>query len=234
VGDPDGEGSSDSEDDDEVLSDWDDEALSLPTDYVEVQDLDPAMDTTTTQVQVEVEYVEEDAEEESDSGKEPVRTGGGVGLLGKRFKNRQSNKRRVTKSITTEKLPLQAAWQPFVYLPPSTAALDYLFSTARHLDGMGRQRLDRRTLYGGLLLEWDHHHHDTQSSAVHRKFLEKDVSQQLQAALSLATQPAWRKSFPRPSGIRLYDDSDDSSRGCTLAMQETIAMALVRMATVNV
>ena len=93
------------------------------------------------------------------------------------------------------------------------------------MDGDGKSRLDRRTLYAGLLLEW------SSASNTYRRFLQKETSQALQAALSLATQPAWRKSFPRPSGIRLYNEDDDDDKavrtGCTLAMQETIAVALV-------
>jgi len=69
------------------------------------------------------------------------------------------------------------------------------------------------------MLEWLH------ANKTYRKFLETSTSQALQAALSMATQPQWRESFPRPSGIRLY--GDDPDRGLTLAMQETVVLALV-------
>lgn len=113
------------------------------------------------------------------------------------------------------------AWLPRVYFPPSKVALNYLSENSRMIDAASKSRLDRRTLYACLLLEWLH------ANATYRKFLEKPTSQALQAALSLATQPQWRKcSSQRLCGIRLYDN-DAAERGCTLAMQETIVMALV-------
>ena len=89
------------------------------------------------------------------------------------------------------------------------------------MDQYSKIRLDRRTLYAGLLLEWT-----LQSTS--RKFLSKATSQSLQAALSMATQPQWRQAFPQSSGIMLYSTgSDGTAAGTpTLAMQETIAMAL--------
>ena len=78
--------------------------------------------------------------------------------------------------------------------------------------------------YAGLLLEWGAV--DNQQSRSTRKFLPMLSSQALQAALSLATQPQWRKSTPRTSGIRLYND-DENAKGTTLGMQETISCALV-------
>ena len=117
---------------------------------------------------------------------------------------------------------MMEAWLPHVYLPPGQKAVDYLLENARMIDGASKSRLDRRTLYACLLLEWLH------ANATYRKFLEKTTSQALQAALSLATQPQWRKcSSQRLCGIRLYDS--DAERGLTLSMQETIVMSLVRI-----
>lgn len=215
VGDPDGEGS---DDDDSDTDDWED----FEEDELEEIELlvDPA-----AQVQVEVEMLEEELQDEDDSSASS--TGGGVGLrfgqrLGRR-KNRNKEWRSTSATETGTKTSvgqkeLLEAWSPYVYLPPNDAAVEYLTQHARTLEGASKSRLDRRTLYAGLLLEWRH-------AKTYRKFMQPATSQALQAALSLATQPAWRKSFPRPSGIRLYDQEAD--RGCTLAMQETMAMALV-------
>ena len=112
------------------------------------------------------------------------------------------------------------AWLPHVYLPPSPGAVEYLVKHARLIDSASKTRLDRRTLYAALLLEW------LNQGASNRKFLDATTSQSLQAALSLATQPQWRISFPRPSVIRLFEH--EVGKSCTLGMQETIAMALVR------
>lgn len=174
-------------------------------------------------------------------------------------------KTATTPSLSVQEQQMLDAWLPHVFLPPSTAALDYLKSHARAMDGASKLRLDRRTLYAGLLMEWNRLQDASSSSssntnnnkkgntsrASHRKFLEKSTGQALQAALALATQPRWRRSFTRPNGLRLYDttttttpatstrnnndrnnnespSSTTNHRACTLAMQETIAMALVR------
>ena len=243
VGDPDGVGSDDDSDEDDEAStdDWED----FEEEMEEIDILSNAAATTTTQeVQVELELLEQDlqVDEDDDSVSETTSPsgGGGVGLrlsqrLGRR-KNRTKEWRsssataatndRDTKTVTAAAAvtigpaELLEAWSPYVYLPPTGAAMEYLMEHARHLDGASKSRLDRRTLYAGLLMEWRH-------ARTYRKFLPAATSQALQAALSLATQPVWRRSFPRPSGIRLYEDHEAAARGCTLAMQETIAMALV-------
>jgi len=261
VGDPDGEGSSDDDDDDdddEDLSDWDmlEDVMSrmAADDDDEQHDLDAA--GVMEHMHVAVEYVDGNEEEEDDDDDDEEtekrsRTSGGVGIrLGQRFKNHRqsssSNKNgkhssAVPAPAEPKERHLIAAWQPHVYLPPPSD-LTYLKEHARTMDGDGKTRLDRRTLYAGLLLEWSSpsaaasaaSSSSGSSSSTHptsyRKFLEKDTSQALQAALSLATQPAWRKAFPRPSGIRLYNNEDEHAavQGCTLAMQESIAKALVR------
>ena len=239
MGDPDGEGSSDDEDeDDEGLSDWD---MLDGGDFV-VDEGEPSDVGVMEHMHVAVEYVSEeqqqqqkdveDCEETEEGGRS--RTRGGVGIrLGQRFKNhRLHGNNKVSAQTATETMErhLLAAWQPYVFMPPSPEGDAYLREHARSIDGDGKTRLDRRTLYAGLLLEWNTiggGHHSTRSSKTYRKFLGKDTSQALQAALSLATQPSWRKSFPRPSGIRLYNNEEDAVQGCTLAMQESIAMALV-------
>lgn len=234
VGDPDGEGSSDDEEDD-FLSDWDESIIEQEDEAY--QDLDSVLE----RVQVEVEYtVEEDEEEESNGGggggdgASSIASGGGSGgvgvRLGQRFKKNKKagggGDRHNTQASNMER-HLQVAWQPHVYLPPPSD-WTYLKEHSRAIDSDGKTRLDRRTLYAGLLLEWT----AGTTKTSYRKFLNQDVSQALLAALSLATQPAWRKSLQRSSAIRLYDNNTEGMappRGCTLAMQESIALALVRI-----
>ena len=113
---------------------------------------------------------------------------------------------------------------PHLYFPPTAPGLAYLADNARLLEASSKSRLDRRTLYAGLLMEWGIANSKQSKSA--RKFLPAATSQALQAALSMATQPSWRQSAPRTSGIRLYSE-DENAKALTLGMQETIAMALV-------
>lgn len=271
VGDPDGEGSSDDEaDDDEdllgdYLTDWgNDETSSL---VKEEEDDVGAQDGSLERVEMEVEYTVDDDEDVDESITNPAtrsstsidNSGGGVGMrLGQRF---QRNKNRKASSNWKEQTPQNAAsaateqhwlaaWQPHVFLPPP-ADSTFLSDHARAFDTDGRTRLDRRTLYAGLLREWAPSASTAttpsattttttfsvgKKAASNRKFLDSAVSQSLQAALSLATQPVWRKSLQQPSAIRLYDNTDASTvlNGCTLAMQESIAMALVRCSSLCV
>jgi hypothetical protein len=207
VGDPDGEGSDDSDSESSDLEEWEEEALEER----DMVDLDA--------VQVELELVEEE-EEDQDDENALSSSGGGVGVrLGQRLNRRKSQWR--TSSTAGKIKQFLKAWQPHIYLPPSAGAASHLKTNARAIDGSSKARLDRRTLYDALLLEWMH------AGTSYRKFLDPPTSQALQSALSLATQPQWRRAFPRQSAIRLYDE--EANRGCTLAMQETIAMAMVRI-----
>lgn len=228
-------GDADSDDDD----DEDDDSDSDESDWEDFEeDLDNMISgSAPTQLEVEVEFVEDEEhdtklsnDDHDNAFPKAVNAGGGVGvILGQPRTPRRSNSRGRTGVTTTtvshspvKEQEMLQAWLPHVYFPPSKGALDYLSENARMIDGASKSRLDRRTLYACLLLEWIH------ANATYRKFLEKATSQALQAALSLATQPQWRKcSSQRLCGIRLYDN-DATERGCTLAMQETIVMALVR------
>jgi len=215
VGDPDGD---DDDDSDASLSEYSEEWEELDAFDGFIEDV-----TLEPQVQVEVEVVEEDAT------KAAVTTGGGgVGVRLGRMNQRRRNKREAWRSTATKlsqhQKRLLEAWLPHVYFPPTEKALSYLSDNARLLDASSKNRLDRRTLYAGLMLEWGSL--DGKLSSNTRKFLQPATSQALQAALSMATQPKWRQSAPRTSGIRLYEDDDDP-RASTLAMQETITMALV-------
>ena len=223
VGDPDGDDSDD--DTDDSSEDWEDFEEEL-----EELDMD-MLHGASSQLQVEMEVVEDDGlddiedGEEAESGK--TSGGGGVARLG-RLSRRKSRKqdwqssndqsKKTTTSLENEEIV--EAWLPHVYLPPSPDAFAYLVKNSRLIDAASKTRLDRRTLYAGLLLEW------LNQSASNRKFLDTQTSQSLQAALSLATQPEWRRSFPRPSAVRLFEN--EVGKSCTLGMQETITMALVR------
>lgn len=233
VGDPDGD--DDDDDTDESLSEFSDEWEELEEfgDFVEELLVEP-------QLQVEVELVEESGGDEAD---EDILTdngkpsgGGGVGVRLGRMNNRRGNRRNWRSTSSTSKLSsdqkrLLEAWTPHVYFPPTQSALAYLTEHARMLDASSKIRLDRRTLYAGLLMEWGCV--ETKLSSGSRKFFPSSVSQTLQAALSMATQPHWRVSSPRTSGIRLYQDEDTTSKSPTLSMQETVAMALVSYSKVN-
>jgi hypothetical protein len=224
VGDPDGDDDDDDDDDDELseLSEWE-----------EMQD-----HSFEPQVQVQVELMGE-AEPNTNN---PSNNGGGVGVkLGNIRGGRRKNKWRSSssqKQLSHDQTSLVQAWMPHVYFPPTTDALAYLDTNARLLDAGSKSRLDRRTLYAALMLEWGGttgtstgtgSTTTTKSSSGTRKFLPSPTSQALQAALSMATQPQWRLSSPGMNGIRLYaPDQETSGKGTTLGMQETVAMALVR------
>jgi hypothetical protein len=215
VGDADSDDDDDSTDSDESEWEW--------------EEFKGEMLVTPTQLEVEVEFVEDDehSNEPPEDNLSAVTAGGGVGVIMNQRPSRRYNQPRSVATATFEQSPVKEqemmeAWLPHVYLPPGKNAMDYLSSGARMIDGASKSRLDRRTLYACLLMEWLH------ANATYRKFLEKATSQALQAALSLATQPQWRKcSSQRLCGIRLYDN--EAERGCTLAMQETVVMALVRV-----
>jgi hypothetical protein len=230
VGDPDGD--DDDDDSEDSLSEYSEEWEDLEGEFdgfVEGLVVD-------TQVQVEVEVVEEEGQDDETSSFPTSTGGGGVGVRLGRMTNRRRNNRkdnhnngwrssstRTSKLSHDQKLLLEA-WAPQIYFPPTPSALTYLSDNARLLDSSSKNRLDRRTLYAGLLLEWGCTDSKLVSST--RKFLPSPASQALQAALSMATQPQWRQSAPRTSGIRLYQD-EENLKMSTLGMQETVAMALV-------
>lgn len=248
VGDPDGD------DDDDDDDQGEEDALSeLSEDWEELDEFSEKFVgdfVGEPQLQVEVDFLEDEAgtmvlsddiitvgdddqedDEEEGAGPSTAKGGGGVGVQLSRMNNRRrnSNRRDAWRSpATNNKLSQDAsrmmdAWMPHVYFPPTPPALAYLSDNARMLDASSKNRLDRRTLYAALLMEWGTA--DAKVSSNTRKFLPGSSSQALQAALSLATQPQWRQSAPRTSGIRLYQD-EEAVRGCTLGMQETTAMAL--------
>lgn len=225
VGDPDGDDSDDnSEDSSGDWEDFDEESEGI--------DMDILRDHPSSQLQVEMEVVEDELLDDLEDGEESENAkasgGGGVARLGQRLsrrKTRSNNKQdlRNANPKTSESLENEEiidAWLPHVYLPPSPDAVSYLVKNARLIDAASKARLDRRTLYAGLLLEW------LNQSASNRKFLDPSTSQTLQASLSLASQPEWRRSFPRPNAVRLFEN--EVGKSCTLGMQETITMALVR------
>ncbi|GAX11255.1 hypothetical protein FisN_34Hh023 [Fistulifera solaris] len=207
VGDPDGEGSDDDDSDDE------------DSDFMEeLRRLYPS----EPQVQVQLELVQDaELEDETNHNIREIaarRSGGGVGLrLGQKLQNRRKNRTKTNQEAEQFQRAMVDAWNPYVFCPPTS--LTVLKENARKLDGDSKLRLDRRTLYGCLLLEW------RGLWTTERRFLQPSTSQALQAALSLATQPSWRKSLAQASALRLYD-SQNPDQGATLAMQETVALAL--------
>jgi hypothetical protein len=244
VGDPDGEGSDDESDSDSETASWEDQLImdntaSSSNDNVPVRvELELVQEDNNDNDEVPVaedgnQDLEEDVSVENGSNEEiessSSRNGGGVGVrLGRLASRRLRNKNKSAPEGDEIKPSSQAilqAWQPYIFFPPSAAALEYLSAHSRQVESAAKIRLDRRTLYASLLLEWLPHL--SSSASTHRKFLDPTISQSLQAALSMACQPQWRKTWARHNAIRLYDSSSADAKACTLAMQETIATALV-------
>jgi len=115
---------------------------------------------------------------------------------------------------------LISAFQSMVFLPPPMPRLPSPggSTSLRNIDVSSRRRLDRRTLYHGLLAELGgshhHHHHDKDDdnkgestsstekkkkkenvvdSMIRRKYLDTETTRTLKGALSLACQPRWRE-----------------------------------------
>lgn len=227
VGDPDGEGS-DSDDDDSDFDDSDWESIRFSQDQHD-QKSGVELDSPSPQVQVQLEVMQDpELDDESSSTRElsSRRSGGGVGLrFGQKLHgNRRKNRMNTNQEVVQFQKAMVDAWNRFVFAPPTSMSI--LKDNARKLDGDSKLRLDRRTLYGCLLLEW------RGLWTTERRFLQPSTSQALQAALSLATQPSWRKSLSQASALRLYD-SQHPDQGSTLAMQETIALGLVSVFVVR-
>jgi hypothetical protein len=222
VGDPDGD---DDDDSDDSLSECSEEWEEL----AEFDDFSMEDMVVEPELQVEVEVMEEEDDDDlSDSAVAKSTGGGGVGVRLSRMNNRRKSSkdpwRTKNTRMSTDQKHLLEAWMPHLYFAPTPSGIDYLTDNARLLEAASKSRLDRRTLYAGLLLEWGSANSTRSKSA--RKFLHTTTSQALQAALSMATQPQWRQSAPRTSGIRLYSE-EENAKTLTLGMQETIAMALV-------
>ncbi len=156
-----------------------------------------------------------------------------------------------SKSLSTFDMALIEAFRPLLYLPPpnlnsSSDFVSSLSSKSISIDIASRRRLDRRVLYESLLLELSN------SPIAKRRYLSQDVVRSIKGAISLACQPKWRKHMDGNwfcRGVRLYetleeveagntshqsqymeeeDDEDtkiEQTADCTLAMQETVAMA---------
>jgi hypothetical protein len=234
VGDPDSDSDDDDDDDDDSETE-------------EWQDLDEFMSANNNnnhnndhQVQVQVELVSKDVPDENeDATKAPSSSSSSGGVrLGRRKKLKP---RRVSSpTAASARHAMDEAWWPHIYVPPSKRAVDTLVRQARAVHAFEKSRLDRRTLYAGLLLEWQQPAAAGNAQA-RRKFLSRTASQTLQAALSLATQPHWRQAAPQSSGITLYNNAAEQTSAATttttttttLAMQETIAMALVRITCID-
>lgn len=108
---------------------------------------------------------------------------------------------------------LISAFQSMIFLPPPMPRLPSPEGSIslRNIDVSSRRRLDRRTLYHGLLAELGgshhHHHHDKGStsssskkenvidSMIRRKYLDTEAARALKGALSLACQPRWREKL---------------------------------------
>lgn len=160
---------------------------------------------------------------------------------------------RSPKPLSTLDMALIEAFRPLLYPPPpnfssSSAIVSSLSSNSVNIDIASRRRLDRRVLYESLLLELSN------APIAKRRYLTQDVARSIKGAISLACQPKWRKHMDGNwfcRGIRLYETAEEIEAGnvnhqsntqymeeeededakveqpleCTLAMQETVAMA---------
>jgi ATPase family AAA domain-containing protein 1 len=128
------------------------------------------------------------------------------------------------------------AFHPLLYPPPPESIIEKI--DKQQIDIASRRRLDRRVLYESLLLEL------ANTPIAKRKYLDQHTVRSIKGSLSLACQPDWRRHMDGDwyqRGIRLYetmeekesssphyeDDEDEDKEPieCTLAMQETVAMA---------
>lgn len=123
---------------------------------------------------------------------------------------------------------LAQAFLPFVFMPPNDQQLQYIRDTAKDIDMDSRRRLDRRTLYRGLLLELMPHQHvsanpnsgsnkksKTNNLISNRRYLDDNTSHTLTAILSLATQPKWRKHITIPTKSSKKQERSSNSKSNT-------------------
>jgi len=102
------------------------------------------------------------------------------------------------------------AFLPILFLPPPASALECMKKNASTIDIESRRRLDRRTLYQALLLELTHAGMSSDTSKTRtdvstktggestlpwstRRYLDAATSRNLRGAVSLASQPRWRR-----------------------------------------
>ena len=127
------------------------------------------------------------------------------------------------------------AFLPFIFMPPNQNYIQYMRDTAKDIDMDARRRLDRRTLYRGLLLELlpvshsDKNDYNSSSSSsslsskqkknkknktnniiTNRKYFSDSISRSLTAVLSLATQPRWRKHITYTKKNKSNDKTNSS------------------------
>jgi len=148
---------------------------------------------------------------------------------------------------------IREALSEYIYLPPSLATRTLWANkqTATRFDVESKKKLDRRGLYRALLLEMssdsasgtggtkvtsDDHEEDTlllHGPVNGRRYLSKETMYKLKSALSLASQPQWRrhtdsmKSSGR--GVTFFDAPNvdaDASDLATQSMQEVVTLAL--------
>ena len=131
---------------------------------------------------------------------------------------------------------LISALGPLVHLPPPHPRLPCADGSVdlKTVDIAARRRLDRRTLYHGLLAEMGGSHTHVKSdgrnskseqsdgkssedekkgkekidSMIRRRYLDPETSRQLKGALSLACQPSWRKRLVPSSADNDYNESE--------------------------
>lgn len=177
---------------------------------------------------------------------------------GQIFKQQQHDKKKTPSANTTENSDppsttpttissatldslLISAFSSLLHLPPPYPRLPSPdgSTSLRNVDVSSRRRLDRRTLYHGLLAELGGSHHGKQdggnaavglvgnnsngspskdgnrkdnsiNSMIRRRYLDSETSRSLKGALSLACQPLWReKLLTRRSSNGKVSDSEE-------------------------
>eukprot|EP00804_Cyclotella_cryptica_P009030 CCRYP_003128-RC/>CCRYP_003128-RC protein AED:0.01 eAED:0.01 QI:389/1/1/1/1/1/4/1026/1567 len=139
-------------------------------------------------------------------------------LSTKHASNRTTQRKVTTIDSTTMDKILVSAFRPMLYLPPPPPRLPSPGGSVslKTIDVASRRRLDRRTLYHGLLAELGGCHysnvgntdagtttttatgaastvHANKANLIRRKYLDAETSRSLRGALSLACQPKWRE-----------------------------------------
>jgi hypothetical protein len=142
-----------------------------------------------------------------------------------------SNHSSETQKLNPFDQALVNAFLPLLYPPPSHDMSSFLANELSpqsiQVDVASRRRLDRRTLYQSLLLEWNtqkkkknnnknESNGSSSSSSSKRNFISTELSHQLTSSISLASQPLWRQHVstyhqePQEAQVDHEDNNDQS------------------------
>jgi hypothetical protein len=154
------------------------------------------------------------------------------GFMSKKSNETQAKVKTTIDSETLDNI-LVDAFRPMIFLPPPAPRLPSSTGSVslKSVDIASRRRLDRRTLYHGLLAELGGSHpaHDKKSQSIRRRYLEGETARELRGALSLACQPKWRErimagpsvssNVSRENVTEIDNDEDDDEYDETVMKQ---------------